>query len=135
MARRPIPLIEVTAPDGIKSFWVAYSIPHKEAVAAVKDRIPPDHTAELSVRRLPPRWNFKGARPGDVIKLDFDANSTRAANRGRFLGQTVEDPDEMAARLLATVRNMPPGHKRLREIERVRSRLHSLLRSRPNSRQ
>ena len=72
MPRFAIPLVEVTAPDGAKSFWAAYSIPHREAVAAVRDRIPPDHLAELSGRRLPPGWKFAGAHPGDVIKLSYE---------------------------------------------------------------
>jgi hypothetical protein len=48
-----VPLIEVTAPDGTKSFWVAYLRAHKDAVAAVKERIPSDHHAELSLQRVP----------------------------------------------------------------------------------
>jgi len=44
----------------------------------------------------------------------------------------MEDLDKIAAQLTATVRNMPPGPRRqdaLREIARLRSRMHGLLRS------
>ena len=68
MARRTIPVVEVTDPDGIKSFWVAYAIPHDRAVAAVQDRLPPGHTAELAGRRPPDSRKLKGARKGDIIK-------------------------------------------------------------------
>jgi hypothetical protein len=44
MARLLIPVVEVTAPDGTKSLLAAVSIPHKDAVAAVKDKIPPNHS-------------------------------------------------------------------------------------------
>ena len=42
------------------------------------------------------------------------------------------DLDKMAARLMATVRNMPPGQQRqdaLKEIGRLRFRMDALLRS------
>jgi len=142
MVRLTIPLVEVTAPDGTKSFWVAYSIPHKEAVAAVRDRLPADHTAELSVRRLQPTWKFDGVHPGDVIKLDFDANSkqrhggvklaktTKTGRSSRRRRSSVaKELDEMAIQMLTAIRNMPPGGRRLREIGRLRKRLYSLLRS------
>jgi hypothetical protein len=144
VVRLTIPIVEVTAPDGTKSFWVAYSIPHDQAVAAIRDRIPGDHTAELSVRRLPPGWKFDGARPRDIIKLNYgEANSERklegmksarsAGRRGmQFPNAARENPEKMAAKLLAAVRKMPPGPKRLREIERLRRRMHSLLRSGTN---
>jgi hypothetical protein len=147
MARLLVPLVEVTAPDGAKSFWAAYSMQHKEAVAAVKDRIPADHSAELSVRRLPPKWKFFGARPGDVIMLDLDtkggagtiksakrAKSARSASRHRRSRAPANEVDEMAAQMLTVVRNMRPGGRRLREIGRLRKRLHSLLRSTTNTR-
>ncbi len=139
MVRLTIPIVEVTAPDGTKSFWVAYSIPYDEAVAAVRNRIPDDHTIELSVRRLPPGWKFDGARPRDIIKLEYgDANSerspkrvksARSAGRRARIPKADENPEKMAAKLLAAIRKMPPGPKRLREIERLRTRMHSLLRS------
>jgi hypothetical protein len=146
MARRTIPVVEVTDPDGIKSFWVAYAIPHNRAVAAVQDRLPPGHTAELAGRRLPDSCKLKGARQGDVIKLEYDANSalpiesltsarsvrlaTSRESRRRHLGL-----EETVAQLLATARNLPPGQKRqdaLIEIGRLRNQTYLLLRSAPN---
>jgi hypothetical protein len=69
MPRLAIPLVEVTAPDGTKSLWAAVSIPHKEAVAAVKELIPANYTAELSIRR-PPRKIEGLRRDGGVCKLE-----------------------------------------------------------------
>jgi hypothetical protein len=71
MPRMRIPIVEVIAPDGTKSLWAAIAIPHGEAVAAVKKRIPKSHTAELSVRKFPSGTNLNGARPGDVIQIDL----------------------------------------------------------------
>jgi hypothetical protein len=71
MARLALPVVEVTAPDGSKSLWVAYSVPHRQAVAAVKESVPADHIAELSIRRAPPGLAFEGARPGDIIRIEF----------------------------------------------------------------
>jgi hypothetical protein len=50
MARKKIPVVEVTAPDGTKSFWGVYD----QAVAAVRTILPAKYTVELSLRRLPP---------------------------------------------------------------------------------
>ena len=71
MARRLIPIVEVTAPDGSKSFWAAVSIAYKDAVGAVKGKIPPDHAAQLSMRRLPIRLKLDKARKGDVIRIEL----------------------------------------------------------------
>lgn len=64
MVRIAISTVEVVAPDGLKSHWVA-ALPHDAAVAAVRRVIPPGHTAELSIRR------FVGERlrPGDVREI------------------------------------------------------------------
>jgi hypothetical protein len=70
MVRMIIPIVEVTAPDGTKSLWAAIAIPHKEAVAAVKKRIPPSHAAELSVRKFPFGLKLDGAHPGEVIRIE-----------------------------------------------------------------
>lgn len=78
MARIAIPVVEVSAPDGTRSFWAAYSIPHSKAVAAVRQKIPADHTAELSVVRLPNQWKPDGVSAGDIIELDFGFVSSRA---------------------------------------------------------
>jgi hypothetical protein len=71
MARLALPVVEVTAPDGSKSRCVACSVPHNEAVASVKESVPADHIAELSIRRVPVGLAFEGARPGDVIRIEF----------------------------------------------------------------
>jgi hypothetical protein len=47
MVRFAIATVEVTAPDGTKTLWVA-GLPHSEAVAAVKQVIPASHRAQLS---------------------------------------------------------------------------------------
>jgi hypothetical protein len=143
MARRTIPVVEVTDPDGITSFWVAYAIPHDRAVAAVQDRLPSGHTAELAGRRPPDSRKLKGARKGDVIKLEYDANSPlriesftpaqsarQATTSGKSRRRRTGDLKETVAQLLATARNMPPGQKRqdaLIEIGRLRNRAYLLL--------
>jgi hypothetical protein len=70
MARVLIPVVEVTAPDGTKSLWAAFAVSHREALAAVKEMIPADHTAELSLRRLPRSQKVEGLHPGEVCRLD-----------------------------------------------------------------
>ena len=141
MARKKIPVVEVTAPDGAKSFWGAYSIPYDRAVAAVRAILPAKYTVELSLRRLPPGYRFVGARPGDIIPLGYDPTLDRrvrstSARSASFLGQlpgaAMDDLDQIAAELTAAVLDMPPGHQRqdaLREIGRLRSRMHALLRA------
>jgi hypothetical protein len=63
------PIVEVIAPDGTTSLWAAIAIPDKEAVAAVKKMIPPGHTVELSLRKIPPGQKLNGARPGQIIRI------------------------------------------------------------------
>jgi hypothetical protein len=140
MPRTAIPVVEVTAPDGTKSFWVAYSIPHHEAVAAVTHHLPRAHTAELSVRRLPPGLKFNGARPGDVIRLEFAPHSRRRSlnlTSARLVSRDLSDEaleglDEIAAQLTAMVNSLPQGNQRqniLRKLRRLRIRMDALLRS------
>jgi hypothetical protein len=141
MPRIAIPIVEVTAPDGQKSFWGVYSIPHSQAVAVVRAGFPAKYKVELSVRRLPPGIRFNGARPGDIFKLHYDARlgrrvrsaSARPVNLlGQLPGATMEDLEKIAAELTAAVRKMPSGNRRqdvLREISRLRSRMHALLHS------
>jgi hypothetical protein len=64
---KKIPMVEVIAPDGSKSLWVA-ALPQDTAVAAVQRVIPENHVATLSSRRLTlsPRY---GLRPGEVRKV------------------------------------------------------------------
>ena len=49
--RTKIPMVEVIAPNGQKSLWVA-AVARANAVAAVKQIIPPNYVAALSERRL-----------------------------------------------------------------------------------
>ena len=147
MARTTIPVVEVTTPDGAKSFWGGYSIPHNEAVAVARAKLPPNYSIELSVRRLPPGWGFDGARPGDMLKLDYHAAPERrvrstsarpASFPGQLPGTAMEDLDQIAAQLKAAVRDMPLGHRRqdaLREMGRLRSRMHALIRSATKSKE
>jgi hypothetical protein len=65
MARFAISTVEVIAPDGVTSHWVV-ALPHCAAVAAVRRVIPPDHSAELSIRRFP----VEGIRPGEVREVE-----------------------------------------------------------------
>jgi hypothetical protein len=62
-----LPLVEVTAPDGSKSLWVAAVAP-ESAVATVAMAIPENCVVTLSGRRLTlsPR---KGLRPGEVRRV------------------------------------------------------------------
>jgi len=142
MVRIAIPLVEVTAPDGTKAFWAAYSIPHNKAVEAVRSRIPADHIAELSPQRFSRRWKLDGANPGDVIKLEHRvisspdakkiASAPSAALPKRPPRTRTKDLNKLAEQLLASVRNMPPGDQRyeaLKEVGRLRSRLHAHLQS------
>jgi len=140
MVRIAIPVVEVTAPDGTKAFWVAYSIPHNKAVEAVRSRIPPDHIAELSPQRFSRRWKLDGAKPGDIIKLEHQvisspdaktiASAPSVALTKRLPRTRTKDLNKLAEQLLASVRSMPPGDQRyeaLKEIGRLRSRLHAHL--------
>ena len=139
MVRIAIPVVEVTAPDGTKAFWAAYSIPHNKAVEAVRSRIPADHIAELSPQRFSRRWKLDGAKRGDIIKLDHGAISRPGPKKiasapSIFLQRRpprtrTKDLNKLAEQLLASVRNMPPGDRRhaaLIEIGRLRSRLRNL---------
>jgi hypothetical protein len=65
MVRFAISAVEVIAPDGVKSHWVV-GLPHDAAVAAVRQVIPTDHTAELSIRR----FTGEGLRPGEVREIE-----------------------------------------------------------------
>ena len=68
MARLAKSAVEVVAPDGTKSLWVA-ALAHSKAVAAVRKVIPPDHIAELSIQRLRRSPRLEGLRPGEVRKV------------------------------------------------------------------
>ena len=63
-----LPLVEVTAPDGTKSLWVA-AVASENAVAAVAKVIPANHVAILSGRRLTLNRRSVGLRPGEVRRV------------------------------------------------------------------
>jgi hypothetical protein len=63
-----IPIVEVTAPDGSKSLWVA-AVARNSAVAAVAKVIPANHVATLSRLRLTLHRRIDGLRPGEVRKI------------------------------------------------------------------
>jgi hypothetical protein len=63
-----IPIVEVTAPDGSKSFWVA-AVARDDAVAAVAEAIPAAHVATLSRHRLTLSRRSDGLLPGEVRRI------------------------------------------------------------------
>jgi len=63
-----MPLVEVTAPDGQKSLWVAV-VAEANAVAAVNQVIPPNHVAALSRLRLTITRKAEILRPGEVRRV------------------------------------------------------------------
>jgi hypothetical protein len=63
-----IPIVEVTAPDGSKSLWVA-AVARDNAVAAVAEVIPANHVATLSRHRLTLNQRLGGLRPGEVRRI------------------------------------------------------------------
>ena len=66
--RTKIPLVEVTAPDGGKSLWVA-AVAKADAVAAVEGVIPANYVATLSERRLTLTRKADLLRPGEVRRV------------------------------------------------------------------
>jgi hypothetical protein len=66
--RTKIPIVEVTAPDGQKSLWVA-AVAKANAVAAVKQVIPTNYVAVLSERRLTLTRKSKVLRRGEVRRI------------------------------------------------------------------
>ena len=66
--RTKIPVVEVTAPDGQKSLWVAV-VAEANAVAAVKQVIPPNYVAALSRQRLTITRKAEILRPGEVRRV------------------------------------------------------------------
>jgi hypothetical protein len=63
-----MPLVEVTAPDGQKSLWVA-AVAEANAVAAVKHVVPPNYVAALSRHRLTITRKVEILRPGEVRRV------------------------------------------------------------------
>jgi hypothetical protein len=66
--RTKIPMVEVIAPDGQKSLWVA-AVAKANAVAAVKQVIPPNYAAALSERRLTLTRKSDVLRRGEVRRI------------------------------------------------------------------
>jgi hypothetical protein len=66
--RTKIPMVEVTAPDGAKSLWVAV-VAQADAVAAVAGVIPANYVATLSARRLTLTRKSDMLRPGEVRRV------------------------------------------------------------------
>ena len=66
--RTKIPMVEVIAPDGRKSLWVA-AVAKANAVAAVKQVIPTNYVAALSQRRLTLTGKSQVLRRGEVRRV------------------------------------------------------------------
>jgi hypothetical protein len=66
--RTKIPIVEVIAPDGQKSLWVA-AVAKASAVAAVKQVIPTNYVAMLSERRLTLTRKSEVLRHGEVRRI------------------------------------------------------------------
>jgi hypothetical protein len=64
----PVPMVEVIAPDGRKSLWVA-AVAKADAVAAVKQVIPANYVATLSQRRLTLTRKSQVLRRGKVRRV------------------------------------------------------------------
>jgi hypothetical protein len=66
--RTKIPVVEVIAPDGRKSLWVA-AVAKANAVEAVKEVIPPNYVATLTNQRLTITRKSEVLRRGEVRKI------------------------------------------------------------------
>jgi hypothetical protein len=66
--RTKIPVVEVIAPDGRKSLWVA-AVAKANAVAAVKEIIPPNYVAILTKQRLTITRKSVVLRRGEVRRI------------------------------------------------------------------
>ncbi len=66
--RTKIPTVEVIAPDGRTSLWVA-AVAKAKAVAAVKEVIPPDYVATLTKQRLTITRKSVVLRRGEVRRI------------------------------------------------------------------
>jgi len=66
--RTKLPVVEVIAPDGHKSLWVA-AVAMAKAVAAVKEVIPPNYVATLAPQRLTITRKSEVLRPGEVRRV------------------------------------------------------------------
>jgi hypothetical protein len=68
--RTKILVVEVIAPDGRKSLWVA-AVAKANAVAVVKQVIPPNYVATLTQRRLTITRKAAVLRPGEVRRVSL----------------------------------------------------------------
>ena len=66
--RTKIPMVEVIAPDGRKSLWIA-AVAKANAVAAVKQVIPANYVAALTRQRLTITRKSAVLRPGEVRRV------------------------------------------------------------------
>jgi hypothetical protein len=66
--RTKIPLVEVIAPDGQKSLWIA-AVAKANAVDAVKQVIPTDHVAKLTQRRVTITRKSEVLQRGEVRRV------------------------------------------------------------------
>jgi hypothetical protein len=66
--RSKIPMVEVIAPDGRKSLWVA-AVAKASAVDAVKQVIPTDHVARLTQRRVTITRKSEVLQRGEVRRV------------------------------------------------------------------
>jgi hypothetical protein len=66
--RTKIPLVEVIAPDGQKSLWVA-AVAKADAVDAVKQVIPTDHIVRLTQRRVTITRKSEVLQRGEVRRV------------------------------------------------------------------
>ncbi len=66
--RTKIPVVEVIAPDGRKSLWIAV-VAMTKAVAAVKEVIPPNYVAILTKQRLTITQKSVVLRPAEVRRI------------------------------------------------------------------
>ena len=66
--RTKIPVVEVIAPDGRKSLWIA-AVAMSSAVAAVKEVIPSNHVARLTKQRLTITRKTLVLRRGEVRRI------------------------------------------------------------------
>jgi hypothetical protein len=68
--RTKIPVVEVIAPDGHKSLWVA-AVAKANAVKAVKEVIPPNYVATLTKQRLTITRKSEVLRRGEVRRVEL----------------------------------------------------------------
>ena len=68
--RTKIPMVEVIAPDGSKSLWIA-AVAKAKAVEAVKQVIPPNYVATLTNQRLTITRKSEVLRRGEVRRVEL----------------------------------------------------------------